>query len=60
MAGAVLEKKTHDEKDIREMIAIMAILPKEDRAVLLSNANAFKALRTIERKNETLVEEKVG
>lgn len=37
-----------EQEDVKEMIAIMAILPKEDRAILLSNANAFKALRAIE------------
>lgn len=50
MVKTFLEGKTlkDEQEDVKEMIAIMAILPKEDRAILLSNANAFKALRAIE------------
>ncbi|MDE7299367.1 MAG: hypothetical protein K2N94_11150 [Lachnospiraceae bacterium] len=42
-----LPKKEQDE--IREFVAILRLLPKEDRAVLLSNANAFKLRGDIER-----------
>lgn len=50
MVKTFLEGKTlkDEQEDVKEMIAIMAILPKEDRVILLSNANAFKALRAIE------------
>lgn len=39
-----------DEQDeIREFLSTILLLPKEDRAILLSNANAFKVRRDIER-----------
>lgn len=38
-----------EQEEIREFIATILLLPKEDRAVLLSNANAFKVRRDIER-----------
>ena len=43
----MIPKKEQDE--IREFVAILRLLPKEDRAVLLSNANAFKLRGDIER-----------
>lgn len=37
-----------EQEDIKELVSTLLILPKEDRAVLLSNANAFKVRRDIE------------
>ena len=38
-----------EQEEIKEFVAIILLLPKEDRAVLLSNANAFKVCRDIEK-----------
>lgn len=38
-----------DQDEIKEFVSTLLVLPKEDRAVLLSNANAFKVRRDIER-----------
>lgn len=38
-----------EQEEIKEFVAIILLLPKEDRAVLLSNANAFKVRRDIEK-----------
>lgn len=38
-----------DQEEIKKLVSIWAVLPKEDRAVLLSNANAFRVRRDIER-----------
>lgn len=38
-----------EQKEIKEMITLFMSLPKEDRAVLLSNANAFRVRNDIER-----------
>jgi len=38
-----------EQEEIREFVATLILLPKEDRAVLLSNANAFKVRRDIEK-----------
>lgn len=41
---------TEDEqKEIAEFISILLLIPKEDRAVLLSNANAFKVRSDLEK-----------
>lgn len=47
----------NEQEEIREFVSTLLLLPKEDRAVLLSNANAFKVRRDIERarKNEQTV-----
>lgn len=37
------------QEEIKEFISIILLLPKEDRAILLSNANAFKVRRDIEK-----------
>lgn len=43
-----------DEKeDIKKLVSMLLILPKEDRAILLSNANALKARRDIEIARES-------
>lgn len=43
-----------DEKeDIKKLVSMLLILSKEDRAILLSNANAFKARRDIEVARES-------
>ena len=38
-----------EQEEIKEFISTLLLLPKEDRAILLSNANAFKVRRDIER-----------
>lgn len=38
-----------EQEEIKEFISTLILLPKEDRAVLLSNANAFKVRRDIEK-----------
>lgn len=38
-----------EQKEIEEFISILLLIPKEDRAVLLSNANAFKVRSDIEK-----------
>lgn len=40
---------TEEQEEIKEFIATLLLLPKEDRAVLLSNANAFKVRGDIEK-----------
>lgn len=41
---------TEDQRnEINEFVSLLLVLPKEDRAVLLSNANAFKVRMDIER-----------
>lgn len=37
------------QEEINEFLSILLLLPAEDRAVLLSNANAFKVRRDIEK-----------
>lgn len=44
---ATLTQKDKDE--INEFISVLLLLPVEDRAILLSNAHAFKTRRDIER-----------
>ena len=41
-----------EQEEIKEFVATLLLLPKEDRAVLLSNANAFKVRRDIEKAKE--------
>ena len=50
MAGDVLEMaiSKEEQEEIREFISALLDLPKEERAVLLSNANAFRVRRDIE------------
>lgn len=38
-----------EREEIKEFVAILLLLTKEDRAVLLSNANAFKVRGDIEK-----------
>lgn len=40
------------KEEVKEIVTIFMDLPRADRAILLSNANAFKALREIEEKKE--------
>lgn len=40
---------TDEQEEIKEFVSTLLLLPKEDRAVLLSNANAFKVRRDIEK-----------
>lgn len=47
----LLEKviQKDEQEEIKEFISILLVLSKEDRAILLSNANAFKARHDIEK-----------
>lgn len=38
-----------EQEEIQKLVSIWVLLPKEDRAVLLSNANAFRVRNDIER-----------
>lgn len=38
-----------EQEEIKEFVSTILLLPKEDRAILLSNANAFKVRRDIEK-----------
>lgn len=38
-----------EQEEIKEFISTLLLLTKEDRAILLSNANAFKTRNDIER-----------
>lgn len=38
-----------DQEEIQKLISTWVLLPKEDRAILLSNANALRVRRDIER-----------
>lgn len=43
-----------DEQDeIKEFVSTILLLPKEDRAILLSNANALKVRRDIEKAKQS-------
>lgn len=37
-----------EQSEIKEFVSVLLLLPKEDRAILLSNANALKVRRDIE------------
>lgn len=51
MAQNVLEMviPTDEQEEIKEFVVTLLLLPKEDRAVLLSNANALRVRREIEK-----------
>lgn len=38
-----------EQEEIKEFVSMLLLLPKEDRAILLSNANAFKVRSDIEK-----------
>ncbi len=38
-----------EQEEIQNLVSLWLLLPKEDRAVLLSNANAFRVRQDIER-----------
>lgn len=38
-----------EQEEIKELVSILILLPKEDRAMLLSNANALKTRIDIEK-----------
>ena len=40
-----------EQEEIKEFISTIILLPKEDRAVLLSNANALRVRRDLEKAN---------
>lgn len=45
--GMVVSEK--EQEEIKEFLSVLLVLSKEDRAVLLSNANAFKVRKDIEK-----------
>lgn len=47
-----LEIPEKEQEEVKEFVSTLLLLPKEDRAVLLSNANALKVRRDIERARE--------
>lgn len=49
--GDTLDKviSKEEQEEIKEFVSAIVLLSKEDRAVLLSNANAFRVRRDIER-----------
>lgn len=50
MATMVKENTvTNEQAEINELISALIILPREDRAVLLANANVLLARREIEK-----------
>lgn len=50
MATMVKENTvTSEQAEINELISALIILPREDRAVLLANANVLLARREIEK-----------
>lgn len=50
MATTVKENTvTNEQAEINELISALIILPREDRAVLLANANVLLARREIEK-----------
>ena len=53
--GDTLDKviSKEDQEEIKEFISTLLLLPKEDRAVLLSNANAFRVRQDIERARDS-------
>lgn len=38
-----------EQEEIKEFVSTLLLISKEDRAILLANANAFKVRRDIER-----------
>lgn len=38
-----------EQKEVKEFVTTLLMLSKEDRAILISNANAFKVRMDIER-----------
>ena len=38
-----------EQEEIKEFVSTLLLIPKEDRAILLANASAFKVRRDIER-----------
>ena len=38
-----------EKEEVKEFVSLLLVLPAEDRAILLSNANAFKVRRDIEK-----------
>lgn len=47
-----LSKKTmskNEQEEIKEIASILLMLPKEDRAIIKANANAFKVRSDLEK-----------
>ncbi len=44
-----MELSKDEQKEIKELVSVLLLLPKEDRAILLSNAKAFKTRNDIEK-----------
>lgn len=50
-----MKKEKQQENEIRELVKALAELPKEDRIILLSNANAFKVRNELVKANKDAV-----
>lgn len=42
-----------EQEELKEFLSVLIVLPKEDRAVLLSNANAFRVRNDVEKSKKT-------
>ena len=51
MSNNVLEMliPADEQEEIKEFVSTLLVLSREDRAVLLSNANAFKVRKDLEK-----------
>ena len=47
-----LEIPEAEKEEVKEFVSTLLLLPKEDRAILLSNANALKVRIDIEKARE--------
>lgn len=47
LEGAISKE---EQEELKEFLSVLIVLPKEDRAVLLSNANAFRVRNDVEKK----------
>ncbi len=47
LLGTIISEK--EQEEIKEFVSVLLLLTKEDRAILLSNANAFKVRSDIEK-----------
>lgn len=53
MAKTEMVVSTKEQEEIKEFVEILISLKKEDRVILLSNANAFKVRDNLERLQKT-------
>lgn len=46
-----------EQEEIQNLVSLWLLFPKEDRAVLLSNANAFRVRQDIESQRDKQLQE---